>query len=165
MAIKPELFNIDPDNLDEEWLEQPKFVLKYLLKAADARERLDRAKAKLDVTRAELDKMIREDPTTFDILAERVTEAMVAAAISLQPEFKEANDEIISAKHDLDIANAVVTALDHRKRALENLVDLHGMGYFSEPQATSAGRNVVDEITKRKVRSGHNYKFSREDDE
>lgn len=150
MAINPDLFEIDVENLDEEWMMQPKVFLKYSLKSVDARETFERAKAKLDVVKAELDLMIRRDPATFDL--EKITESAITNTILLQPEYKEAQEEVHAAQHAYNVLQATVQALDHRKRALENLVDLHGMQYFAEPQAGKAGRSAVDDITKLKTR-------------
>lgn len=150
MAINPDLFEIDSANLDEEWMMQPKVFLKYSLKSAEARETFERAKAKLDVARAELDLMIRKDPETFGL--EKITESAITNTILLQPEYKEALEEVHTSQHAYNILQATVQALDHRKRALENLVDLHGMQYFAEPQANRAGRGAVEDISKRKSR-------------
>lgn len=125
---------IDPLRLDEEWVGQPKLYLHYAKELADARRDLDLAKNELELTRAELDADIRADPSQYEFDG-KPTEKAIEACILCQKRYKKANEEVISAKHAVDVFAAMVTALDHRKRALENLVDLHGQGYFAEPRA------------------------------
>jgi hypothetical protein len=45
-----------------------------------------------------------------------------------------------------------VAALDHRKKALENLVYLHGQSYFSAPTAPRGMKDRMDEVEKASVR-------------
>jgi len=126
-------FDIDEHNLDREWVEQPSLYFKWARKVADARMVLDEAKAEVDVTKAEVSRLIRDDPEDFGL--EKVTEAAVTAAIPEHPDMMRAVKALSKAKHDVDIYQAAVNALDHRKRALEKLVDLHGQNYFSSPKA------------------------------
>ena len=58
---------------------------------------------------------------------------------------------MISTKHKVDVLQVVVDALDHRKKALENLVTLHGMSYFASPKAPKEIRNDVKEVEAQKV--------------
>jgi hypothetical protein len=50
------------------------------------------------------------------------------------------------------MAQAVVWALEHKKRSLTLLVELHGMGYFSAPKISPEGKAAVEDMTKRRVR-------------
>ncbi len=145
-----DFFDLDKYALDNEWMNQPKLYFKYALKLADAREAFERAKAERDVVEAELDKDIRLHPQNYDMA--KVREASVQQTILLQVQYKEANNDVIVAKHEVDVLQAVIDALDHRKRALENLVSLHAAQYFSEPRAKGVGREVADNMTKKKIR-------------
>lgn len=128
-------FNIDPNNLDKEWIEQPGLFFTWASKLADARRDHEDAKSELDVVRAELSRDIREDPETYGIT--KLTEAVVALVIPEQQEYIDAAKALSKARHRQDIYQAAVNALDHRKRALENLVDLHGQNYFAKPKAAT----------------------------
>ena len=59
---------------------------------------------------------------------------MIGKAIILAEEYQYAQKLVFIAKHRVDVLSGAVTALDHRKKALENLVDLHGRNYFSTPR-------------------------------
>lgn len=123
---------IDETALEIEWLEQATLFMKYAKNAAEARRTLDQVKESLDIVKAEMDKKIREHPEKFKI--EKVTEAVISAAILRSDEFSEANQKYIDAKYELDIAQAAVSAMNQRKEALENLVKLHGQSYFAGPK-------------------------------
>ncbi len=122
---------IDETALDVEWLEQPRLTLKYSRLAAEAEAEYNRARERLEVVKAELDKDIRTNPDKYDI--GKVTEVVVANTILLQDEYQAAKQNVIDAKHDWDMAKAAVFALQDKKKALENLVQLHGMQYFAGP--------------------------------
>jgi hypothetical protein len=124
--------DINEHELDREWVEQPKLYYKWAKKLADKRLYLDEAKANFDLVKADLDARIRADPDEFD-LGEKVTEASVQACILRQVEYVNAQQELNAARHEVNVLEAGVSALDHRKRALEKLVDLYGMQYFAEP--------------------------------
>ena len=124
---------IDHNALDVEWLDQPQKFMRYSVLHTDACLKVDKAKENLDVVQAELSMKIRKDPDDYDI--PKVTEATVSNAITLSPEFQEANLEYIKAKHEANILLCAVKAFDQRKRALEHLVQLLGQQYFASPSA------------------------------
>lgn len=132
-----ELFDIDENNLVEEWKNQPKYYIRYAMKLADARRDLEQSKADLELTKAELDSDIRECPDDYDLA--KITEAAIAATIITTKKYKAKFAEHLEVKRKVDTLQAFVTALDHRKRALENLVDLHGQQYYSTPRGESEG--------------------------
>ena len=100
--------------------------------------------------KAELSSEIRNNPNEFGIA--KITETVVASTILTQDEFKSVQAELFDQKHQVDLLQAVVTSLDHRKRALESLVSLHGQDYFSSPRADTRSQETIDEIQKKSVR-------------
>jgi hypothetical protein len=123
---------IDETALDVEWLDQPSLMMKYARILAEARLELDRAKEAVDLIKAKLDKDIRTSPNDYGI--GKITESVVENAIIAQPAYVVANQELMQAKYDNDIAYGAVKAIDARKDALENLVRLHGQQYFAGPK-------------------------------
>ena len=123
---------IQEEALDVEWLQQPTLMLKYAQHAAEMRKRLDLAKEKLDIVRAEVDREIRQEPEKFGIT--KLTEGSVQSTLVLDRRFIEANREYIEAKYEADMARAAVEAFQQRKEALENLVRLFGLQYFAGPK-------------------------------
>lgn len=162
---KNEFLDIDLENLEKEWSQQPRLCNKWNRRLADARLELDRADSELDVVRAELDLMVRAKPKRYRIPEGKITEAAVKAAILNATEYQKALAAKQQAKHKVDLLVAACKAIDHRKTALENEVDLWIADYFSTPRARSElSREVVDKIRDKKVLR-HPRSKRRDDDE
>lgn len=148
---EPEFYAIDATQLDREWMEQPELYHRYARRLALCRRRHEEAKGNLEVVTAECAKCIRTHPLRFKL--EKSSETAIDKIIPLQPEYQKALKALQQAKYDLDIADVAVKTLDHRKKALENLVDLHGQDYFSTPRAKSdRARQAMDTARKRRAR-------------
>lgn len=126
-----DLFEPDKHNLDIEWTKQPRLYAEHADKLADARADLDRAKAELEVVEAELKLDIRRRPEKYGV--EKLTEDTVKSVVPLQRQYKVAQDKVFGAKHKVDILSGYQTALDHRKKALESLLQLFLADYYSKP--------------------------------
>ena len=138
-------FELDKYRLDEEWVSQVALYHGHATKLAEAREEFERAKAARDVVYAELDRDIRANPGAFGLGEDdrRVTESAIRNAALLQKRYTRAENRVINAKHDVDIHAVAVETLDHRKKALENLVQLQLANYFAEPKAPKNAREYV----------------------
>ena len=157
-----DFFDIDKNILDEEWVNQPKMFFDYASQLADARKDFEEMKAALDVTSAELDKAIRESPEEFD-LEGKTTETLIRNTIIQQKDYQDAQQDVINTQHKVNILQAAVTALDHRKSALERLVSLHGQNYFASPQATNdSAKTYKEEMTANRVKKAWKNKKKRE---
>jgi len=142
---------IDPDRLDIEWLGQPLKLYEYSVLLAEAKLDLDNAKNTFDVLEAELELEIRSNPEKYSLVKE--TEKEITLVLRNQVPYQNAQRMLAKKKHAVDILWAAVNALDHRKKALESLVSLHGQQYFAAPRAKGAGREVMDKEAKRAVRT------------
>lgn len=145
---------VNPDCLDREWVNQPSLFFKYASLLAEAREEFERAKNSFELVRAELDQKVRSDPPRYGI--HKLTEAAVSAVVPTLGEYQKAREELLAAKHKVDILEAVVTAMEHRKKALEKLVDLYLAGYFSYPRSSDVSSEGVEDMQKRVLRRGRN---------
>ena len=76
---------IDPDSLDTEWLEQPRLMLRYAKHASKMKMEVERAKERLDIIRAGLDKKIRIDPADFGIV--KLTVKFLFVPINIESKF------------------------------------------------------------------------------
>lgn len=147
---------IDPHKLDEEWLYQSQLYMKYSQLASNAQKERDKAKENLDVVRAGKDRDIREKPDEYSLI--KVTEAVVSATILQTKEYQEANNKLIEANYKLNLYQSGVRALEHKKKALENLVQLWIANYYSgptEPREISKGKKYImirdnEDLEKRK---------------
>jgi len=120
---------IDQHALDQEWLRQPMLYQFHAERTAELRRMLDLAKEAVTDMEAELDREIRDSAGDS-----KITEKAIAQKIALNPKLRQAKTDMLDVKFDLDKATGMLTSLDHRRRALENLVELHGRDYFSTPR-------------------------------
>lgn len=141
-----DIFEIDETNLDEEWIRQPKLMFRFARLQAEAQDAHNRAESNLKLVVADLDVAIRSRPKRYGL--EKTTEPSIKAAILSQPEYEQANDRVLRTKHRADVFGAAVRAIEHRKKALEKLVDLWTQSYFSEPKSKG---DYGEEAVKRSV--------------
>lgn len=123
---------INPEELDVEWLEQPRLMIRYAQIASKAKKEMDMAKERLETVRAELDRDIRSDPGRYALT--KITESVVQSTVISQSEYKEAMQDYIDAQYEFNMTKYAVQAMEQRKKALENLVILHGQQYFAGPR-------------------------------
>jgi len=151
MKDKPSFLDIDETALDKALVEQPTLFFKHSRRLADAKMKLDEAEREFDLTKADLSLSIRDFPGKFG-LGEKVTEGAIAAATIMQERYQAAQRNVNSCRHAVQLMQGVVTALDHRKRALEKLVDLHGQEYFSSPRVRGEEANAsLDQARTRRM--------------
>lgn len=150
---------IDENRLDYEWVRQPGLYHEWALKVAEAKERHAQAKVELDLVRAELDHEIRTHPSRYNL--EKVTETVVETTTIRQKEYQVALAVMNKAKYEMDVFQAAVEALDHKKKALENLVSLRLSDYFSEPKAPKGRRDEVSEMEMKALRRKGQKKCTR----
>lgn len=132
-------FDIDQYRLDYEWLRQPKLYQAYAKAEAQAEHAVGIAEAKLRVVEADLHKQISEDPSTYG-LAKSTVDA-INAAVKIQPEFRAATQNLLQLRHEHKLHVAALRTLEHRKRALENLVRLFELEYFGTMPRTGGPRS------------------------
>jgi hypothetical protein len=137
---------IDPNALDVEWLRQASLMYKASQLLAQARDAMDRAKNNIDAVTAEINLEIRKNPERYlgDI---KVTEGSIQSALEQNKLVKSAREELDNRKFEFNMIFAGVTALEHKKSALENLVKLNGQSYFASPNAPrDLGKEWEDRI-------------------
>ena len=146
-----DFFEIDTTRLDEEWIRQPKLFFEYSVQLVDAREAQRESLSQLNVVKAQLDKRIRLKPKKYGI--DKLSEPRIAHTIITRPKYKEADELANKRTYRVQILQAAVSALEHRRKALERLVSLHGQNYFSVPRPLDeASKEVTDKIEKQSVR-------------
>ncbi len=141
---------IDELNLDKECIRLPSDYLRWATKSAEARQRSEQAKAKLDLVEAEVSRRVRDNPGKYGL--EKPTIDAVKAAVQCDAKFQEAAAEVSDAKHEAELCQAVVWALEHKKKALTLLVDLHGMSYSASVRPSREGKEAVERMTQERVR-------------
>lgn len=144
------ILEIDEFNLEKEWTRQPKLFFEWAKTAADARLAMDEAKAAVEVAKAEADSEVRANPQRYGIDG-KMTERMVEAAVVQMDTYVEALKKYGEARNRYEVLSALVSALEQRKTALENLVKLHLASYYSEPRAPKDCEDGLEEMKKNRV--------------
>ncbi len=127
-----DVLKIDPLALDKEWLNQPGLYMFWAEKAVKAREVSDLLRLKSDVTQARVLSNIRSDPKKYGL--DKVTESAINQQVLLSKDYIDIQKEYIKSKTEAERLSRFVTALEQRRKALENLCFLQNQGYYSQPQ-------------------------------
>ena len=143
---------IDLFRLDDEWAEQAQLRNRYGVELADAQKEHNEAKAYLDLVKAEVQLDIRKRPEVYGLA--KVTEETVKATVIVDPTSRQALQQMYEAKHRVDILDAAVPGIAHRKKAMAKEVDLFFADYFSRPKATGEeSKERMDHVEKRTIRN------------
>ncbi len=135
--------SIDESILDKEWILHPKLYMKWLEYEANCSNKVDKLKSELELLEATLYNFILKNNE------KKPTEKAIESEIIANKEYQDLNSKLIEAKFELKIASGAVSAFDHRKKALERLVDLYIVGYNAEPKQNIKNKildNVQDKI-------------------
>lgn len=141
---------IDEDHLDKECIAMPAAYLSYAKLQADLNHEVAELKASLAVVEADVGRKIRQNPDVYGI--EKITEASVSEALAIHKDCRVARSKYRKAQYDHELAQAVVNALEHKKRSLTLLVELHGLGYFASPRLSAKGHAAVTEKAQKSSR-------------
>lgn len=141
---------IDEYNLDQEWMRQPNLYHEIAIKLADAQKEFAEAKQDLEVTKSEIEIAIRKNYKEYGL--DRLTNDAINAVTSCSHEVKTCQEAVMDARHNVDVLNAALHSLDHRKKALENLVSLFLSDYYSVPKDKPGTYEVREELKKKRIR-------------
>ena len=129
MSYKDELI-IDKHNLDVEWINQSKVFAEWGEELVYAQERTDKAKANLDLIKAQIDSKIRANN-----IGGKTTESQILNMIIQDSEYQKAIVEHIEAKKQEGIIEIARKAFEfQRNKALDRLTDLFLSNYWAEPR-------------------------------
>lgn len=138
-----DFLKIDEHRLDWEWLRHSEIYAQHAIRAAKSQRTRDTAKSDLELTIAEVDDRIRAQPLKYGI--EKITEGAVKAAVAKHPRVVQSQSDLNDAQYRFNVRNAMLNALEHKKRALTMLVNLYQSNYFSDPKVV-AGRALKEKM-------------------
>lgn len=140
--------HIDESALDVEWLNQPNLMFLYSAALAEAESELDGFQEELSLLKADIDKEIRESPKNFDIDINKIklTETLISNTVNKQEEVQELNKKILDAKYEVKVLKGGVESMQHRKFALQGMVELFSRQYYAGPKVP---RNLPEEVKSR----------------
>lgn len=146
--FKAEL-KINELKLEHEWMEQPSLFMKWAELSATARFELDEAERDFELTCATIEQDIRTNPETFGL--SKITENALLSAKIMTPQYNEALTKVNKARFNSAVLNSAVKAFDQRKDALENLVKLYGMNYYSNPDVKQPDSKILTKMSDRNL--------------
>ena len=124
-----ETFRIDNKHLDVEWEAQAQRSFEIGRYAAEARFALDDARRLLDLAESEAALAVRQNPAAYGLT--KPTEGAITATVTALPEIQAKIDAVNKARRDFELVNTAMTAIEHKKKALESLTQLKQMNYYS----------------------------------
>lgn len=145
--------DIDMDDLEREWLEQPSLFMYYSEAHAEAIRDREDAKNNLDLTDALLDSKYRKGWEKY--WEKSPTELALKNKIILDEEHQKSLANFNKKSHIVNLLQSAKSAFDHRRKALENLVTLKVTGFHSEPKVSkhiTKGEHLGLDKTKKIVR-------------
>jgi len=119
---------INKYKLEEECEKHAGLYFYWAEKLAEAKNKLNHAEDALKLTSAEEELRIRNN---WDDSNGKQTEAGIKAV--LETKIQKAKVNIQTAQDDVNILYAAVSAMDHRKSELDNLVTLLVKGFYAAP--------------------------------
>lgn len=143
---------IDAEALDVEWLEQPDLEAMYIEQVSELRREKNYLHEELKTVRSELVRDAFADPEGCcgRTDGKAATQPQVEAYYRTHERYKEVKEQLIDAEDAFEVAKDMKDMIHFtRTKALENLVDLHGQGYFAGPNVP---RNLSNEAEKKQER-------------
>lgn len=145
--------SINKFKLDEECLSHSAIYARYAQAQAEAKTLVSMAKDNLELTQAE----------RYDVIKENFEKDGIKATIPMMEKAVLCDEEVIKAKKKVREAEDVyaklsvsVSAFEHRKSELDNLVKLYCAGYFSTPSSSADVKKNINEQTSTAVRKNLN---------
>lgn len=133
-------FTIDKHRLDEACIKQAEMAGELSQRMAPARQALAEAKNAVGLAKAEAANHIRLHPEMYDI--GKVTDSSVADAMLMQDSVQEAQAAVVQAQYIVDVLDAGREALNDRKYAVRDLVELWRADYYADTPMPGAGRTA-----------------------
>lgn len=154
------IIQIDEGCLDTEWARHSSCYMDVIEAQVAASEQLDKLRDKLSGTEAIIACDVRRNPEMYG--AQKITDQVVKEIVASSDKIIVLQSEILQARRQLALLNGVVTAMEHRKKALENLVELYVCNYQSEPRPLSrVGREEADQILNQPIHNKIGNSFTK----
>ena len=149
-----DVFYVDMNRLEEQCAEHSFLFIQHSKDLRDARADMAQAKSELDLIKADIGHWVIRNPKKYH-LPEKTNAAMIERVILRHKKHKRAL-AIFQEKQELvNTLQIYVAAYEHKKRMISKAVELHGQQYFARPYiATSEIKEVIEQLEKRKIRSG-----------
>jgi len=142
--------SIDKYKLDQECITHSVLYYRYSELAANSKNQVGILSDNLKLKMGEADIEIRNRFTKKEM---KFTEAVIRAEVEKDELVIEAREELRQAELNLARLQAGVSAFEHRKSQLDNLVKLYCAGYFSTPVNSGKPKETINEQASREARA------------
>ena len=147
--------SIDKYKLDQECVTHSALYYRYSELAAIAKNQVVVLADNLKLVMGEVNISIRNKLAKDEI---KITEALVNAEVEKNQKVISAREELRETELNLSRLQAGVSAFEHRKSQLDNLVKLYCSGYFSTPTNSGKQRESINEQVAREIKNNLNSK-------
>ena len=145
--LSDDLF-LDRYDLPTEWETHPQAYMYWADEYTYAVFDRDRQKDQVDLVMADLDGEIRNDPDAYELT--KVTDSSVAAAIKRTQLYKDEQEKMHQANLVVNRTAAAKSAMDHKRRALDNMTTLLINEFYNSN--TAPAESVVSRGNKSQAR-------------
>lgn len=146
--------SINKFKLDEECLSHSSLYFRYAEASREAKSEVSKQKNNLELVEAQRREEIRIELEKKGI---KPTIPMLDSAVIRDEEVVKCKELVRKAEDICAKLSVAVTAMEHRKSELDNLVKLYCAGYFSVV-ANSDSRKFATEQTEKEIRKNLNHK-------
>ena len=147
--------SIDKYKLDEECVTHAGLYYRYSELAANAKNQVGILTDNLKLILGEVNTEIRNKLIKQEA---KITEALINAEVEKSQKVVDAREELRDAELNLARLQAGVSAFEHRKSQLDNLVRLYCSGYFATPNNSGKERENINEQVSREAKKNLNKK-------
>ena len=126
----PDIMEIDKNNLDEEWVKQPRRYYEYSVYLADAIDEVSNCKAGLDLKRADISNAVRSAPEDYELV--KITETAINEIVISDTEYQEIQTELQKAERTVNVLKGATRALEHKREGLNWNTKLFLANYYAE---------------------------------
>jgi outer membrane lipoprotein-sorting protein len=147
MSAKEDL-KLDKYNLELEAERQASLLGQYSEDLSEAEKDLNRLKNKLNVEESEIAYSVRKEGKTPHGV--KATVDAVREYVAIQPEVIELQEKIEDKRYEVNMLKSAISALEHKKSMITNLVKLQIQGYYNAngpgTKADAAGDSIQDQL-------------------
>lgn len=144
---------INPHNLVMECRDQPVLYSEVGEIQVKAKSLSRRAKDNFEYVCAEIEKEVRLDPESFDLVG-KVTEAGIKNAVALDGRCRKAKQEHLQADEDSDALSIQLASIEQRKNMIRDLVSLYNHEYYVNDDMKADMRSALETTEKKIVDMG-----------
>ena len=141
---------IDINNLDMELLRQASLYQFWGRRESAALYEKDQVEETLSKCKARIELDIRKDPKKYGYES-KLTEGAVSCLLVAQSEVEEATKASLKSRYKARVLGIAVKSFEHKKKALEKLVDLYINGYWATPKVDPKAQETFDDQAQRIV--------------